>query len=291
MGAQLVPPLDDRHVEAGLCEIARGGEAVDAAADYHDVELALDGLRHFSNPPCNAGDPSRDFASEGSPRPAEETPQEIGSSERSPFLPRMRTARTIKGEVYNVTLKVLHCNIPGVSAPAKKSVVRSIRITQELDDLIRKDATDRGLTVNALISSILAKYAEWDRYADRFGFVTITRDGFRSFIEAIEDDRLVEIAEELGARNPREMTLFWFKRLSLRTFLRYLSIYSRYGRIGEYEVEAAGGSHTITLHHDLGRKYSLLLARFLKRALETIAKVSPQLSVGENALAIRFTSP
>ncbi|MFQ6013272.1 MAG: hypothetical protein ACE5LS_06475 [Thermoplasmata archaeon] len=173
----------------------------------------------------------------------------------------------------------------------KKSVVRSIRITQELDDLIRGDAEDRGLTVNALISSVLSKYAEWDRYADRFGFVTITRDGFRSFIEAIEDEKLIEIAEELGARNPREMTLFWFKRLNLETFLQYLSIYSRYGRIGEYEVETRQEGHTITFHHDLGSKYSLLLARFLKQALQTIARVSPELSVGENALAIRFASP
>lgn len=178
-----------------------------------------------------------------------------------------------------------------MSATAKKSVVRSIRITQELDDLIRQDAADKGLTVNALISSVLSKYAEWDRYADRFGFVTITRDGFRSFVEAIEDEKLVQIAEELGSRNPKEMTLFWFKRLNLATFLQYLSIYSRYGRIGEYEVEAANGSHTITLHHDLGSKYSLLLSRFLRKALETVANVSPQLSVGENALAIRFASP
>ncbi|MFQ6013469.1 MAG: hypothetical protein ACE5LS_07485 [Thermoplasmata archaeon] len=178
-----------------------------------------------------------------------------------------------------------------MSARATKSVVRSIRITKELDDLIRADAEDKGLTVNALVSSILTKYAEWDRYADRFGFVTITRNGFRTYVEAIEEDKLTQIGEELGRRNPREMALFWFKRLNLETFLRYLSIYSRYGRIGEYEMEKRDGSHTISVHHDLGRKYSLLLARFLKEALETIAKVSSETTVGENALAIRFASP
>ncbi|MFQ5920211.1 MAG: hypothetical protein ACE5I4_09260, partial [Thermoplasmata archaeon] len=84
-----------------------------------------------------------------------------------------------------------------MSARATKSVVRSIRITKELDDLIRADAEDKGLTVNALVSSILTKYAEWDRYADRFGFVTITRNGFRTYVEAIEEEKLTEIGEEL----------------------------------------------------------------------------------------------
>ena len=200
-------------------------------------------------------------------------------------------ARRIKGKAYNGTLKVLHCNVTNVSGRATKSVVRSIRITKDLDNLIRRDAEDKGLSVNALVSSILTKYAEWDRYADRFGFVTITRNGFRTYLEAIEDEKLTQIGGELGRRNPKEMTLFWFKRLNLETFLRYLSTYSRYGRIGEYELETRDGTHIISLHHDLGSKYSLLLAQFFKEALKTIANVSADVTVGENTLAIRFDSP
>jgi len=175
-----------------------------------------------------------------------------------------------------------------MSSNRRKSVVRSIRITRKLDDIIVGDAAAKGVTVNALISMILSKYAEWDRYAERFGFVTITRDGFRRFIEAIEDEKLVEVAEELGARNPKEMALFWFKRLNLEAFFQYLSIYTRYGRIGEYEVESGDGSYIVTLHHDLGRKYSLLLSHFLMQALKTMVGVSAGLSLGENALALRF---
>ncbi len=67
----------------------------------------------------------------------------------------------------------------------KKTVLRSIRIPEELEEIIAKDAEAKGLSVNALVASILTKYSQWDRYADKFGLVTITRVGLRSMIEGL----------------------------------------------------------------------------------------------------------
>lgn len=49
----------------------------------------------------------------------------------------------------------------------KKTVLRTIRIDKNLDDALDKDAKEHGVSENALISSILAKYIEWDRYAEK----------------------------------------------------------------------------------------------------------------------------
>jgi hypothetical protein len=175
-----------------------------------------------------------------------------------------------------------------VSTRTPKSVVRSIRITKELDDLIRQEAKGAGVTVNGLISSILTKYAEWDRYADRFGFVTVPRDGFRTLIDAVEEEKLIEIAEEFGPAKTREMTLLWFKRVNLETYLRYLSVQMRHGRLADYEMQAGADGDTISLHHGLGAKFSLLLSRGIEQVLASIPNLAPQLSVEENALAIHF---
>ncbi|MEE9164390.1 MAG: hypothetical protein V3U17_06335 [Thermoplasmata archaeon] len=175
-----------------------------------------------------------------------------------------------------------------MSARTRKSVVRSIRITKELDDLIRQVAKNAGGSVNALISSILTKYAEWDRYADRFGFVTVPRDIFRSLINAVDEEKLADLAEGFGPAKAREMVLLWFKRVNPETQLRWLSFQMRYGRLGNYEIETGKDEDTIALHHDLGVKFSLLLSRGIEQVFESIPNISPQLSVEENALAIRF---
>ena len=171
----------------------------------------------------------------------------------------------------------------------KKTVLRTIRINHEIDQLLRKDAHEKRLTSNALVSMILTKYVEWDRYIDKFGFVTITRDAFKSFIDSIEDEKLVEIGEDLGSRNPKEMTQFWFKKLNISTFLRYLSLYSEYGRITQYEL-ATDPNYTLILHHELGEKYSRFLSYFFDQAIRTIIGITPDVKLGKNSVTITFPS-
>jgi predicted HicB family RNase H-like nuclease len=45
----------------------------------------------------------------------------------------------------------------------KKTVLRTIRIDKDLDDTLDKDAKERGVSENALISSILVRYVDWDK--------------------------------------------------------------------------------------------------------------------------------
>lgn len=173
----------------------------------------------------------------------------------------------------------------------KKTVLRSIRIPQNLETTLSKDAEAKGLSVNALVSAVLTKYAEWDRYAEKFGFVTITRTGFRALHDALEKDVLVKLAEELGSQNPREMTMFWFKKLNLETFLSYLNLICRYGRIGEYETEMNGNTCTILFHHGLGLNMSRYMAHFLSEAIREIVQVVPRTEVGRNSLVLKFERP
>ncbi len=173
----------------------------------------------------------------------------------------------------------------------KKTVLRSVRIPQELEEVLSKDAEVKGLSVNALVSTILTKYAQWDRYAEKFGLVTITRTGLRALVDSLDEETMVRLAEEMGSLNPREMTMFWFKKLSLDTFFSYLNLICRYGRIGEYEVEMEGRNCTILLHHGLGPNMSQWLGHFYTQAIREIVGVVPKAEVGRSSLVLKFEKP
>jgi hypothetical protein len=173
----------------------------------------------------------------------------------------------------------------------KKTVLRSIRLPTELEDRIAKDAEARGLSVNALVTSILTKYSEWDRYADKFGLVTITRAGLRTMIDGLDEESAQRIARETGSQNPREMTLFWFKKHNFDTFLSYLNIICRYGRIGEYEVEMDGRNCTILFHHGLGLNVSKYHGYFFTEAIREIVGVPVKTEAGRNTLVLKFQRP
>jgi len=176
----------------------------------------------------------------------------------------------------------------GVVEPPKKTTLRSFRISQEADQVLQREASARGLSVNALVSQIFNKFVEWDRFAERYGFVSIQRDGFQAMHEALDDEKLVRMAKEIGSRNPKEATLFWFKRVNLEALLAWVSLQCKYAKIAEYEMERNGRQYSITLHHALGEKYSLFLGTWLDQALRTIAHVIPRFETTKNSVVISF---
>ena len=178
-----------------------------------------------------------------------------------------------------------------MARPKPKTVLRSIRIPSRLEDVLRADAEARGLSVNALVSSILTRYAEWDRFADKFGFVTITRNGFRALVEGLDDEGRERVGRETGSQNPREMTLFWYKKLGLDAFLDYLSLIRRYAKWSEFEVQRDERRVTIQMQHHWGPKASNFQRFFMEEAVRGIVGVVPECEVGRDSVLLRFTPP
>ena len=90
----------------------------------------------------------------------------------------------------------------------------------------------------SLISNLLSKYVEWDRYSERFGRVMLRPQTLKLIINAIDEIKIGEIGSEIGNKIPMEFLLFWFKEVNLNSFLEYLSLLCRYGGFAHYELEA-----------------------------------------------------
>lgn len=177
------------------------------------------------------------------------------------------------------------------SGKKSKTIIRSVRITKELDNLLEKDANAKRISVNSLISMIMTKYAEMDRYNERFGTITLRREGFRSILEAIEDDKITNLAKEIGTQIPKQFLLFWFKKTNLETYLKYLSLICRYSGFAEYEVDANEDEteYTITLIHDMGEKWSIFLKNWLEQGMKTTVEIESIIfDAGKNTVVVRF---
>jgi hypothetical protein len=111
----------------------------------------------------------------------------------------------------------------------KKTVLRTIRLSKGLDELLQKDANSKRISVGALISTILTKYSQWDRrYAEKFDMITFRQETMRAILEATEDEALIRKAREIGAKIPKEFLMFWFKKTDLESYLQYLELLCNY---------------------------------------------------------------
>jgi hypothetical protein len=72
---------------------------------------------------------------------------------------------------------------------------------------LEKDATNKRVSINSLISSIITKYAEWDRYVESLCFVSIPPDGIRLIIGSLDDEKVKEIGQQIGSRHLQEKSI------------------------------------------------------------------------------------
>jgi hypothetical protein len=172
----------------------------------------------------------------------------------------------------------------------RKSVLRTIRITEDQDEVLRKDSKSSGLYVNALLSTIITKYVEWDRFSDRFGSVSFSKEVFKSLIESTDEKKLRDTAKDLGSRIPKETLLFWRKKLSIDSFLSFLFLVAKYQKTAEYEVETREGETIITARHEFGERWSMWLKTFLDETLRNSFGIQAQFDVSKSFVVATFKS-
>lgn len=173
----------------------------------------------------------------------------------------------------------------------KKTVLRTIRLTEELNGSLQEAAQESGMNLNALINKIMVKYAEWDRHIEKFNFITIASETFESILRQVDDKKLENIANDIGSKIPKSVTLFWFKKLNLETFLKTISLYGKYSGLQTNEIEINEKNCIITFHHNLGEKWSIFLRHFMSQFVKSAVGILPQTDVADNLVVVSFSVP
>ena len=172
----------------------------------------------------------------------------------------------------------------------RKTVLRTIRIDKELDDALYKDAQENDINENALISSILVKYIEWDRYAKKIGRVTLPKEALKSIIESTEIDKLKYAVKEYAATVPKDIVMFRYKKFDIESCLLHLSFLGKYSGLFKYELQIEHErQYTITIHHDFGEKFSYWLEQTIVVGLfNNIPEIASKVSSGKSSLIFSF---
>jgi hypothetical protein len=171
------------------------------------------------------------------------------------------------------------------------TTTRTIRLPSTIEAVLQKDAKEKRTTVNSLISTALTKYAEWDRYAESFGFICLPRNGFKLIIDSLDDETIKRIAEEIGSRQPKELMMFIFKKMTIDNFVSQTLLFSKYAGFGTYEIETDERNYTFVIHHELGRKWSTFLAHLGSQGLKSTLGIAPKFNITEYSVVFEFFVP
>jgi hypothetical protein len=174
---------------------------------------------------------------------------------------------------------------------SEKSTVKTIRLSKTVEKTLEREAKNRKISLNSFISSILNKYDEWDRLAERFGMMSLPGDELTAILEGLSEEDVERIAKNCGRSIPRAVMDFWFSRVSPETFLKYLSLRMNYQHFVNHEVISGDdGQFILTARHEHGRKWSVWSCNYLAEAIRANFGVEAKFEINGNTYRIECPS-
>ena len=205
------------------------------------------------------------------------------------------------------------------SSKNKKLAHSSIRMEEEVFQLLQKEAERQGISVNSLINKILKNYVKSEMHFEQLGFLLVSKDFLRmTFSEVQDEKRLEEFGRELGLTVANEYVSYFFPKLDSFTLVQFLDIWfrrlqsykhivdtSRVNDINviiekeglrkeneeeEYQQLQRKDIHYFIINHDININFSIALKAGLEGLIEPIIK-SPIIfkQVTSNSISFSFS--
>jgi hypothetical protein len=178
--------------------------------------------------------------------------------------------------------------MPKANTDERKTVLMTVRLSESLKRSLEQEAADEGTNVNADINSILNRHFEWDKKKREFGIAKIPKSLLKSILEGCDDETLARIGREVAPVLGQEMTEFWIQDSSPDGILDLAAGWSKFNPNFQTKVTREEGAYTITLHHDLGLRWSIITKNALQEFVKESFHVEPRISAGESVVRTRF---
>jgi hypothetical protein len=180
-----------------------------------------------------------------------------------------------------------------MSVKKKKTILRTIRVSEELDSLIEKDAEDQNISANALITKIMTRYAEWQRLIEKTSYILIASSLFKAILKEVSDEKIEEIAKTIVPTVINNLAMLEFGNTDFDSVIKTIFLVSKYETglrtSATTPVEGKDGKHTLTLYHDWGPKGSFLFRNYLDNLVKNETGKPPTTKVTDDVVTISFS--
>jgi len=183
-----------------------------------------------------------------------------------------------------------------MSAKKKKTILRTIRLTEEIDNMLERDAEEQNVSANALISKIMTRYVEWDRVIDKTSYIILSSMLFRALINEISDQKLEEIGQNFVSKAVKELAMVEFGKTDFESLMKTFFLISKYDTSMRVSAPLPAESktdsrYTLTVYHDFGLKGGVLLKGYVESVVRNELGTQPTINITEDVITVSFHQP
>lgn len=103
----------------------------------------------------------------------------------------------------------------------RTTTTMTFRVYENLIRKLKDEAEDREISLNTLVNQIFRRYVEWDSYERKVGMIPIAKPIVIQLFENISEDKIVEIATDVGRRSIKDIALFMKHSIDIDSFLKW----------------------------------------------------------------------
>lgn len=147
----------------------------------------------------------------------------------------------------------------------------SFRLDEDIVDAMRQEADEEEISLNVLANHIFRRYVEWERDAQKAGFIPITRQLLIALINEIDDKKIEELVRKTGKDVVKEQILYMESNYDLDSFIKWLESRNRISGFAQKHV-INGKIHEFIIQHGLNMKWSLYMKTLFEIILDDVYK-------------------
>jgi hypothetical protein len=177
------------------------------------------------------------------------------------------------------------------SAPErrKKTITMTFRLDEGVVTTLRGESEHSHTSLNTLVNQILQRYAEWDIYEPKLGFISLSRPVAAELFNRASKQEIIHLAEHIGKSATNDAALFMRAKMDINSFLSWLELRMETSSV-EISHNVEGDIHTYVMKHDLGENYSLYQKTVLELIFRDIFGKNIDCKFSNTMLSFRFST-
>ncbi len=161
-----------------------------------------------------------------------------------------------------------------------KTVTRTMRINEGIDDILKSEAKKRGVSVNTLLDQYLTRYAESYRFFENLMATVLSPQTLRGLLEFLEEKDAEDLGSKLGKERPLDLLLKRGIQSSYGAAKWYLTkVLGAHSGWFSSSINESEGKELIHMSHPFGIKWSKFLKGYLGTFLNETLGFYPDVQV------------
>jgi hypothetical protein len=147
----------------------------------------------------------------------------------------------------------------------------TLRLEKKILTKLRRESEQNQTSLNTLANQIFRQHIDWHSKASKAGYVPLLKPVIIKLLDHLSEEDVIQVAEEVSKDMFKDVMLLMRDENDLVSTLNHIETWIRMsGFPYKVEVDEDKEVYSYVIQHDMGRKFSLLLATRARVILERL---------------------